>query len=191
MSNNKLLEHAWGIIANVNGGDWSSQSKIWRDAATKWREEWHAHLKEKPPGAEASKLPPFPPHWFTVHRIGANVTFSLIPATSPIASYQWRLYVDGLRSSDMVDLIETLVREPQSVVFILTYVDTVDLAHFLMESARTALVSLGQQSMDKLFLTRPPVAVSDLGPPPAEAPPGDPATFTMEELQASLDKVKP
>lgn len=190
MSNvNKMLEHAWGVIANVGGGDWSEQSKVWRDAATKWREDWHAHLKGNPVpvSAEVYKLPPFPPHWFTVARVGSNVQFALVPATSPVQSYQWRLYVDGLRASDVVPLVETLKREPQSVVFILTYVDTIDLAHYLMETARTALQAIGSATLEEWFKPAAPLAVADVGKPAEPAPPGDPETFTMEELQRALD----
>jgi hypothetical protein len=32
------LEAAWGIIANAGGGDWTTQSAEWRDAATRWRD---------------------------------------------------------------------------------------------------------------------------------------------------------
>jgi hypothetical protein len=31
-------EMAWGIIANVSGGDWSQQSQEWRDAARRWHD---------------------------------------------------------------------------------------------------------------------------------------------------------
>ena len=37
-----LLEAAWGIIANANGGDWNKASPEWRDAAEKWRDRYHA-----------------------------------------------------------------------------------------------------------------------------------------------------
>lgn len=36
------LDLAWGIIANVSGGDWSQQSEEWRKAATRWRDELYA-----------------------------------------------------------------------------------------------------------------------------------------------------
>lgn len=29
---------AWGVIANVSGGDWSKQSPEWREAASAWAE---------------------------------------------------------------------------------------------------------------------------------------------------------
>lgn len=31
------LENAWGIIANVSGGDWSKQHAEWRGATIDWR----------------------------------------------------------------------------------------------------------------------------------------------------------
>jgi hypothetical protein len=44
-----LLELAWGIIANAGGGDWSTQTQEWQDAAVRWRERWFAALAgEKP-----------------------------------------------------------------------------------------------------------------------------------------------
>ena len=36
-----LAERAWGIIANKGGGNWSLESNVWRDAATKWRDDWY------------------------------------------------------------------------------------------------------------------------------------------------------
>jgi hypothetical protein len=40
------LEMAWVIIANANGGDWDSASDEWREAAVKWRDEYHALTQE-------------------------------------------------------------------------------------------------------------------------------------------------
>jgi len=41
------LELAWGVIANagVSSGDWASMTPEWREAAEKWREEWHKMLR--------------------------------------------------------------------------------------------------------------------------------------------------
>ena len=40
------LETAWGVIANagVSLGDWNSMTPEWREAAEKWRDEWHRML---------------------------------------------------------------------------------------------------------------------------------------------------
>jgi hypothetical protein len=39
------LEMAWGIIANVSGGDWDKQSDEWHECAEKWRDNhWHPAL---------------------------------------------------------------------------------------------------------------------------------------------------
>lgn len=40
-----LLDYAWAIIANAGGGDWSKESKMWQDAATEWRDKYHALIK--------------------------------------------------------------------------------------------------------------------------------------------------
>ena len=32
------IELAWGIIANVGGGDWDKETKEWKEAAIKWRD---------------------------------------------------------------------------------------------------------------------------------------------------------
>lgn len=34
------LDLAWGLIANVSGGDWSKQSQEWQTAAAMWRDEY-------------------------------------------------------------------------------------------------------------------------------------------------------
>lgn len=35
------IEAAWGIIANVSGGDWHRQPREWQEAAARWRD---AHM---------------------------------------------------------------------------------------------------------------------------------------------------
>ena len=35
------LELAWGLIANVNGGDWSEQNAVWITAAKRWRDRYN------------------------------------------------------------------------------------------------------------------------------------------------------
>lgn len=37
----RLMELAWGIIANAGGGDWSKESPEWQDAAQRWRDQFH------------------------------------------------------------------------------------------------------------------------------------------------------
>lgn len=32
-----LLERAWGLIANVNNGDWDQQTLLWKRCAEEWR----------------------------------------------------------------------------------------------------------------------------------------------------------
>lgn len=47
------LEYAWTIIANAGGGDWTKETKDWRHAAAKWRDEcWHTTLDESNPNIE-------------------------------------------------------------------------------------------------------------------------------------------
>lgn len=38
-------EMLWTVVANVSGGDWSKQSKEWREAAEKWRDNYFDKLK--------------------------------------------------------------------------------------------------------------------------------------------------
>lgn len=41
----EACEIAWGIIANAGGGDWTTQTPEWQDAAARWRDEhWHPLL---------------------------------------------------------------------------------------------------------------------------------------------------
>jgi hypothetical protein len=37
-----LLSTAWGVIANVSGGEWPQQSPDWQAAAARWRDAWSA-----------------------------------------------------------------------------------------------------------------------------------------------------
>jgi hypothetical protein len=39
-----LLEAAWGIIANANGGNWEDADPEWRAAAIRWRDAYHETL---------------------------------------------------------------------------------------------------------------------------------------------------
>lgn len=36
----EMLELAWGIIANAHGGDWSSATTEWQQAAARWRDRY-------------------------------------------------------------------------------------------------------------------------------------------------------
>ncbi len=38
-------ELAWGLIANAYGGDWTLASPEWREAAERWRDNYHASLR--------------------------------------------------------------------------------------------------------------------------------------------------
>lgn len=42
-----LLQTAWGVIANVSRGDWSTQSDEWRHAALRFRDRYHLWLDEE------------------------------------------------------------------------------------------------------------------------------------------------
>lgn len=50
-----LAELAWGLIANASGGDWTEQSRQWREAATRWRDRWLAYLRTRPARTEAKQ----------------------------------------------------------------------------------------------------------------------------------------
>lgn len=41
------LELAWGVIANVSGGNWEQQSPEWQEAAAKWRDRVMPGLSER------------------------------------------------------------------------------------------------------------------------------------------------
>lgn len=38
-------DEAWGIIANVSGGDWKKQSPEWQEAAERWRDKRFLGIK--------------------------------------------------------------------------------------------------------------------------------------------------
>lgn len=40
-----LLELAWGLLANVSGGDWYAQDPKWHGAVIAWRDDWHRWLE--------------------------------------------------------------------------------------------------------------------------------------------------
>jgi hypothetical protein len=43
-----LVELAWGLAANVSGGDWTRQPEWWQAQARDWRDDYHAALTEHP-----------------------------------------------------------------------------------------------------------------------------------------------
>jgi hypothetical protein len=40
-----LLEMAWGLIANAHSGNWDTAPAAWREAAERWRDEYHGWLR--------------------------------------------------------------------------------------------------------------------------------------------------
>jgi hypothetical protein len=41
------IQTAWGIIANVSGGDWTRQKPQWQEAVVRWRDnDFHPIMKE-------------------------------------------------------------------------------------------------------------------------------------------------
>jgi hypothetical protein len=40
-------EMLWVVLANVNAGDWSTQTEEWQEAAIKWRDNYFAKLPKK------------------------------------------------------------------------------------------------------------------------------------------------
>ena len=55
----ELLELAWAIIANANGGDWDRATKEWKEAAETWRDGYFA-LNPEPDLIMINSLPPPP-----------------------------------------------------------------------------------------------------------------------------------
>jgi hypothetical protein len=50
MEYDELCTAAWGIIANVHGGDWEKESPEWLEAAIRWRDDYFARIgKDHPP----------------------------------------------------------------------------------------------------------------------------------------------
>lgn len=45
MTNTDLLEAAWGIIANASGSNWDLESKEWKQAAERWRDNYFANVE--------------------------------------------------------------------------------------------------------------------------------------------------
>ena len=41
------LELAWGIIANVSGGNWDIQTDEWQNAAARWRDKYFKGFDEE------------------------------------------------------------------------------------------------------------------------------------------------
>jgi len=49
------LEFGWTIIANASGGNWDKETKDWRDAAAKWRDESVPEFSRVHEAVEAGK----------------------------------------------------------------------------------------------------------------------------------------
>ena len=44
-----LIETAWGIMANVSGGDWDKQIPMWQEAASRWLNDYKDWFKNNRP----------------------------------------------------------------------------------------------------------------------------------------------
>ncbi len=133
----------------------------------------------------------FPAHWFGVSRIGTQVVFGMVPATCMVTATQWRLYPEGLRVSDMGNIVASLKSEPQGVMLILAVVETVGEAVYLMEAARICLRAWDDEVCAAHFaapITPPPKT----GPtvPSEPLPPGHPDSYSMDDLRADLQLSK-
>ena len=42
----ELLSAAWRLIANANGGDWGSAPTHWKEAAERWRDDYHRLIEK-------------------------------------------------------------------------------------------------------------------------------------------------
>ena len=50
-----LLELAWGLIANANGGDWDRATPTWHSAAIRWRDRYSETLPDVPDTIETAQ----------------------------------------------------------------------------------------------------------------------------------------
>jgi hypothetical protein len=128
---------------------------------------------------------PFPPHWFTVYRAGTIIGATLQPANCLVQATSWRLYPESLRTSDLVNVLESLAREPANCSLVIAYVDCIDSAHYLMESARVALAAFDDATRDRLF-GQAPVPPTEADMPREALPAGHPDSFSMDELRKTL-----
>lgn len=128
---------------------------------------------------------PFPPHWFTVYRSGTVIGATLQPANCLVQATSWRLYPESLRTSDLVAVFESLAKEPANCSLVVCYVDSIDSAHYLMESARVALAAFDDKTRDRLF-GPPVVPPTEADQPKPALPPGHPDSFSMDELRKTL-----
>jgi len=84
-----------------------------------------------------------------------------------------------------VSILESLAKEPTHCSLVLTYVDTIDSAHYLMEAGRVALAAFDGPTRDRLF-SPPPVAPTEADQPKEPLPPGHPDSFPMAALREEL-----
>src|SRR5690242_17420198 len=40
----EMIELGWGLIANASHGDWAKEPWGWREAAERWREQYHKFI---------------------------------------------------------------------------------------------------------------------------------------------------
>ena len=54
----ELIETAWGVIANAHNGDWGQARIEWRQAAERWRDNYHEMLEslDTPPDTVEAPL---------------------------------------------------------------------------------------------------------------------------------------
>lgn len=144
------------------------------------------HPQLRPDGGQ-----PMPPHWFAMSRSGITIKFGLLPCNVTMDSSQWLLYPDSLRVSDLHHAVELLKKVPDNTTLILAYVDTIDTAHYLMESGRMVLDAWTLEDRTKAFAPpiQPPAppGAGEASQPAEPLPDGHPDSFSMDQLRAELD----
>lgn len=133
-----------------------------------------------------SNVIPLPPHWFTIFRQGTIIGATLQPCTCVVNATSWRLFPDSLRVSDLIPIMESLAKEPSHCSLVITYVDSIDSAHYLMEAARVALAAFDDATRERLFGPKP-VPPGEAERPREPLPPGHPDSYSMDALRAHLD----
>ncbi len=138
--------------------------------------------------AAGPPVAPFPPHWFTVSRAGAVISFELMPCANMVSAVQWRLYDEGLRTVDVVEAVELLRTCPRIHTLVLAYVDTIDAAHYYMESGRMALGAWDGHARERAFgdPIDPPKPAGEASQAAEPLPAGHPDSYSMDDLRASL-----
>lgn len=131
----ELLAYAWSVIANAGEGDWSREHPEWKEAAERWRDQYHTYLSDHriaEPSGETALLdrpwaaalrevpvagrPTSTRPWLYEDVAPATASAAWDPAVAPDPVADMRAMAERVRSGDLPDRTAELAADTAAAV---------------------------------------------------------------------------